>query len=196
MPRYVYKLGEHNLKLTRIRKVDGRKRKVKFRKTLPILSRALKKTGDLLGLDLATEDDIKTIRQITVSPGEEDVPDGEPPAEGEEGEGGEQETRELVYYKLGSWRADRVILVHEVEEEETEDEQEEPENQEGEEQQEQKKKLRRIHIPIPSWAPTYKVVPTLFSKARAAGLQVVGAYRHGYLIPISSQSPEGEEGDE
>jgi hypothetical protein len=34
----------------------------------------------------------------------------------------------------------------------------------------------------------------LFSKAREAGLEVVGAYRHGYLIPGPSQLGSGREG--
>jgi hypothetical protein len=53
-----------------------------------------------------------------------------------------------------------------------------------------KKKLKRVQVPIPSWAPSYKVMPTLFAKAKAAGLKTVGAYRHGFLIPAPSQGGE------
>jgi hypothetical protein len=34
-------------------------------------------------------------------------------------------------------------------------------------------------------------MPTLFNKARAAGLKVVGAYRHGFLIPAPGQGTTG-----
>ena len=191
MPRYVYKLGEHKVKLLE-KQEDGTKRSVY--KTLPILSRALEKTGELLGLERATEEDIKTIRRIQVG-GEESEGDGQqPPGQDQPGEGEGAEEREIVYYKLGSWRADRIILVYEAEEEEEEGE-ENNEDQEGEdgeeEEQEQKKKLKRVQVPIPSWAPSYKVMPTLFNKARAAGLKAVGAYRHGFLIPAPGQGSTG-----
>jgi hypothetical protein len=99
-----------------------------------------------------------------------------------------------VYYKLGSWRADRIILVYEAEEQrnqEGEEQQQPGEGEQGEEQEQKKKKLKRVQVPIPSWAPSYKVVPTLFSKAKAAGLKVVGAYRHGFLIPAPGQGTTG-----
>jgi hypothetical protein len=191
MARYVYKLGEHKVKLLE-KQEDGSKRRVY--KKLPILSRALEKTGELLGLERATEEEIKTIRRIQVG-GEESEGDGQqPPGQGQPGEGEGAEEREIVYYKLGSWRADRIILVYEAEEEEEEGE-ENNEDQEGEdgeeEEEEQKKKLKRVQVPIPSWAPSYKVMPTLFSKARAAGLKTVGAYRHGFLIPAPAQGTTG-----
>jgi hypothetical protein len=61
-------------------------------------------------------------------------------------------------------------------------------------QQQQQKKRKTLQIPIPSWAPNYKVLPVLFSKATEAGLEVIGAYRHGYLIPSPSQLGSGREG--
>jgi hypothetical protein len=191
MARYVYKLGEHKVKLLE-KQEDGSKRRVY--KKLPILSRALEKTGELIGLERATEEDIKTIRRIRVG-GEESEGDGQqPPGQGQPGEGEGAEEREIVYYKLGSWRADRIILVYEAEEERNQEggEQQQPgEGEQGEEQEEEKKKLKRVQVPIPSWAPSYKVMPTLFSKAKAAGLKVVGAYRHGFLIPAPAQGTTG-----
>jgi len=187
MPRYVYKLGEHKLKVLE-KQEDGSKRGVY--KALPILSRALKRTGDLLNLDRATEEEIKTIREIEVG-GEESGGGGQgPPGQGQPGEDGESEKRQIVYYKLGSWRADRIILVYEAEEEEEGGENNQGQGGQGggeEEEEEKPKKLKRVQVPIPSWAPSYKVMPTLFNKARAAGLKVVGAYRHGFLIPAPGQ---------
>jgi len=52
----------------------------------------------------------------------------------------------------------------------------------------QTSKLRTLSIPVPRWAPNYKVIPVLFGKARTAGLDIVGAYREGYLIPYAPQS--------
>jgi len=196
MARYVYKLGEHKLKLVE-KQEDGSKRKVY--KTLPILSRALERTGELLRLDRATEEEIKTIRRIQVG-GEESEGDGQqPPGEGQPGEGEGSEEREIVYYKLGSWRADRIILVYEAQQEQG-GEEEGNQDQEGEDEgegegEQKKKKLKRVQVPIPSWAPSYKVMPTLFSKAKAAGLKVVGAYRHGYLIPAPSEREVGDGGE-
>jgi len=194
MPRYVYKLGEHKVKLLE-KQEDGSKRRVY--KSLPILSRALKRTGDLLNLDRATEEELKTIREIEVGGEESEGGGQQPPGQGQPGEGEQSEKREIIYYKLGSWRADRIILVYEAEEEEEgEQNNENQEGQEGEEEEEeeQPKKLKRVQVPIPSWAPSYKVMPTLFSKAQAAGLKVVGAYRHGFLIPAPGQGSTGDGG--
>jgi len=192
MARYVYKLGEHKLKLLE-KQEDGSKRRVY--KTLPILSRALERTGNLLNLDRATEEEIKTIRRIQVGGEESEGGGQQPPGEGQPGDGEGSEEREIVYYKLGSWRADRIILVYEAEQEEGgeegENQDQEGEGEEEEEGEQQKKKLKRIQVPIPSWAPSYKIMPTLFSKAKAAGLKVVGAYRHGFLIPAPSQEAAG-----
>lgn len=199
MARYVYKLGEHKVRVLEVQE-DGSKRRVY--KSLPILSRALERTGELLGLERASEEDIKTIRRIEVGAEESEGDGQQPPGEGQPEEGGEPETREIVYYKLGSWRADRIILVYEAQEEEEEgesgEEEEEGEGGEEEEEEEQKKKLKRVQVPIPSWAPSYKVMPTLFAKAKDAGLKVVGAYRHGYLIPAPGEgrSGGGEEEDD
>lgn len=198
MARYVYKLGEHKVKLLE-KQEDGSTRRVY--KTLPILSRALERTGDLLNLDRATEEEIKTIRRIQVGGEESEGGGQQPPGQGQPGEGEGSEEREIVYYKLGSWRADRIILVYEAQQNEGgegQDNGDQNQGGEGEQEEEQKKKkLKRVQIPIPSWAPSYKVMPTLFSKAKAAGLKAVGAYRHGYLIPAPSEETTGggEEGE-
>jgi hypothetical protein len=92
-------------------------------------------------------------------------------------------------YRLGSWRADRIILVYKKYIEESGGEeggQQQGGKGEGAER-ERRYKLKRLYIPIPSWAPNYVVLPTLFSKAEAAGLELVGAYRHGYMIPAPGQ---------
>jgi hypothetical protein len=39
-------------------------------------------------------------------------------------------------------------------------------------------------------------MPTLFNKARAAGLKVVGAYRHGFLIPAPAQGTTDDGGED
>jgi hypothetical protein len=205
MPRLVYKLGTHSIKVKAVNTQDGST--TSEYKELPILSRCLKKTGDLLKLDRASEEDIKVIRELESGGGTSGEGEGQSgPSEG--GEGGEGEKRQVVYYRLGSWRADRIILVYEEEQESEggeggeggsqEGQEGGGQQQEGEEGQERKVKRKTIQVPIPSWAPNYKVLPTLFSKAQAAGVKVVGAYRHGYMIPAPSQLGEsggGEEGE-
>lgn len=188
MPRAVYKLGTHSIK---VKSAGGQEdTPTSEYKELPILTRCLEKTGELLRLDKATEDDIKVIREITTGGGSSET--------GEGGGGEASETREIVYYRLGSWRADRVILVYEEEQEGEGGGSSSGGGQQGgggsppgEEEEGSKKKRRTLRIPIPSWAPNYKVLPTLFQKAQAAGLKVVGAYRHGYMIPAPSQLGRG-----
>jgi hypothetical protein len=201
MPRLIYKLGTHSLKVKAVNKEDGSETTEYVE--VPILSRCLERTGELLKLDRATEEDIKVVRELETGGGaSEEGEGGSETGEGGEGEGSEK--REIIYYRLGSWRADRIILVYE-EKEESEGGEEGGENQgsteggdgdsqEGEEQQESKAKRKTLRIPIPSWAPNYKVIPVLFSKAQAAGLKLLGAYRHGYMIPAPSQLGGGEEG--
>jgi len=189
--RLIYKLGTHSLKVQVVNSADGTKTSEYVK--LPILSRCLRRIGELLNLDRATEEDIKVTKQIEGGSG--GAGGGGQPGSPGGGEGEEEsEAREVVYYRIGSWRADRIILVYE-------------ERQEGEgggpsggqgggqggegEQGQQQSKRKTLRVPIPSWAPNYKVVPVLFSKAEAAGLNVIGAYRHGYLIPAPSQLGEG-----
>jgi hypothetical protein len=201
MPRLIYKLGTHPLKVKAVNTEDGSETSEYIE--VPILSRCLKRTGDLLKLDRATEEDIKVVKELeTGGEASGEGNSGSGAGEGEEGEGSEK--RQVIYYRLGSWRADRIILVYEEEEEGEGSEEggdnqggtgEEDQNtQEGEEQQESKTKRRTLRIPIPSWAPNYKVIPVLFSKAQAAGLKLLGAYRHGYMIPAPSQLGGSEEG--
>jgi len=224
MPRLVYKLGTHTLK---VKAVNSQGQETSTYITLPILSRCLEKTGELLKLDRATEEDIKVTRQVqrggsgsqggqggSGSGGQGGSGSGGQGGQGSQG-GGEQQgqsgSEEIVYYRLGSWRADRIILVY------TESGQGSQGGQGGSgsggqggqgsqgggsqnqgsnqgQQQEQQKKRKTLHIPVPSWAPNYKVLPILFSKAREAGLEVVGAYRHGYMIPGPAQLSDGREG--
>jgi len=187
--RQVYKLGEHRLRLIVADVQAGTKRRQYV--AVPILTRCLEKTGELLKLDKATENDLKILKQIKTRPRTPDevTPEGEE-EEQQPGEG-EGEIRQVIYYRIGSWRAESIRLVYKqkIEEEgegSTENEgQEEGENQEGE--QEERYKIRVLHIPVPSWAPNYKVIPVLFNKARAAELKVVGAYRKGALIPMPNQ---------
>jgi hypothetical protein len=201
MPRLIYKLGTHSLKVKAVNTEEGSETTEYVE--VPILSRCLKRTGELLKLDRATEEDIKVVRELETGGGASEGGDGgSQTGEGGEGEGSEK--REVVYYRLGSWRADRIILVYEEGEEgegggegggnqgSTEGGDGSP--QEGGEQQEAKTKRKTLRIPIPSWAPNYKVIPVLFSKAQAAGLKLLGAYRHGYMIPAPSQLGGGEEG--
>jgi hypothetical protein len=189
--RLVYKLGEHRLKVLVINPEEGSRRRMY--KSIPILSRCLERTGRLLGLDRATEDDIKVVKQIKVGGEASEEEGGQPPPEEGE-EGGETETREIIYYRLGSWRADRIILVYKKYIEESGGE--EGGQQQGGEgegaERERRYKLKRLYIPIPSWAQNYVVLPTLFSKAEAAGLELVGAYRHGYMIPAPGQLGKGQ----
>jgi hypothetical protein len=189
--RVVYKLGEHRLRMIVVDVRAGTRRRQYV--SVPILTRCLEKTGELLRLEKATEDDLRILKQIKTRPRtpEEVTPEGE---EGEQqpGEPAEGEIREVIYYRIGSWRADSIRLVYKQKiEEESEggtegEDQTEGENQEGGEEEE-RYKIRTLHIPIPSWAPNYKVIPVLFAKARTAELKVVGAYRKGNLIPMVSQ---------
>jgi hypothetical protein len=221
--RLVYKLGTHTLK---VKAVNAQGQETSTYITLPILSRCLEKTGELLKLDKATEEDIKVTRQVqrrggSGQGGQGGSGSGGQGGQGNQGGGGQQGqsgSEEIVYYRLGSWRADRIILVY------TESGQSGQggqggsggggqggqgnqggsgnqnqgsgnQNQGGNQgQQQQQKKRKTLQIPIPSWAPNYKVLPVLFSKAQEAGLEVVGAYRHGYLIPSPSQLGRDREG--
>jgi hypothetical protein len=190
--RLVYKLGEHRLRVLVIDVQAGTRRRQYI--SVPILSRCLEKTGELLKLEKATEDDLRIIRQIKTRPRTQEQ---EEPGEGQEGQQPEQppegEIREVTYFRIGSWRADLIRLVYKekVSEEEEGGGQQGNEN-EGEgggtgEEEEEQYKIKTLHIPVPSWAPNYKVVPVLFAKARSAELKVVGAYRKGYLIPAPNQ---------
>jgi hypothetical protein len=188
--RVVYKLGEHRLRVIVIDAQAGTKRRQYI--SVPILTRCLEKTGELLRLEKATENDLRILKQIKTRPRTpEEVTPEEEEGEQQPGEPAEGEIREVIYYRIGSWRADSIRLVYKkkIEEESeggTEDEdQTGGENQEGEE--EEQYKIRTLHIPVPSWAPNYKVIPVLFAKARTAELKVVGAYRKGNLIPMVSQ---------
>jgi hypothetical protein len=145
-------------------------------------------------LEKATENDLRIVRQIKTRPRTQEQ---ETPGEGQEGQQPGQppegEIREVIYSRIGSWRADLIRLVYKEKIEEEPEGDGQGNNQEGENQdgtgedEEEKYKIRTLHIPVPSWAPNYKVVPVLFAKARAAELKVVGAYRKGYLIPAPNQ---------
>jgi hypothetical protein len=189
--RLVYKLGEHRLRVIVIDAQAGTRRRQYI--SVPILSRCLEKTGKLLLLEEATENDLKIIRQIKTRPRTQEQ---EEPGEGQEGQQPEQppegEIREVIYSRIGSWRADSIRLVYK----EKVSKEEEGGGQQGNEnegegggtgEEEEQYKIKTLHIPVPSWAPNYKVVPVLFAKARAAELKVVGAYRKGYLIPAPNQ---------
>jgi hypothetical protein len=192
--RAVYKLGDHRLRIEVVDVQAGTKRRQYV--SVPILTRCLERTGELLKLDKAAETDLQVLRQIKTRPrtADEVTPDEEEQQPGEgaegEGEGAEGEIREVIYYRTGSWRADSIRLVYkekiEAEESEVEAEESEGGQEEGEEQEGQYK-IRTLHIPVPSWAPNYKVLPVLFGKARAAQLKVVGAYRNGGLIYMPNQ---------
>jgi hypothetical protein len=214
--RLVYKLGQHSLK---VKAVNAQGQETSTYITLPILSRCLEKTGELLKLDRATEDDIKTTKQVQRGGGQGNQGGGgQQGGQGGQGGGGQQGqsgSEEIVYYRLGSWRADRIILVYTQSTQGGQGGQGGSgsggqggqggqgnqggggnQNQGGgnQGQQQQQKKRKTLQIPIPSWAPNYKVIPVLFSKAREAGLEVVGAYRHGYLIPGPGQLGSDREG--
>ncbi len=191
--RGVYKLGEHRLRVVVVDVQAGTRRREYI--AVPILTRCLRKTGDLLSLDAASEDDLKVLRQIKTRPrrpATEDPQEGEEQPEQGEVEG---EVREVIFYRTGSWRAESIKLVYKKEVEEEGEGDNSPGQGgggggEGEEQgegEEKKYKLATINIPIPSWAPNYKVLPVLFSKARSAELEVVGARRNGGLIPVPAQ---------
>jgi hypothetical protein len=188
--REVYKLGDHRLRLIVVDVQAGTKRRQYV--SVPILTRCLERTGELLKLDKATENDLKVLKQIKTRPRtpEEVTPE----EEGEEqeqqpGEAPEGEIREVIYYRTGSWRADSIRLVYKEKIEEESEGGQDGNQQEGEEgeEQEERYKIRTLHIPVPSWAPNYKVVPVLFAKARTAELKVLGAYRKGGLILMPSQ---------
>jgi len=179
--RAIYKLGTHRIRVLIINPEDGTKR-VEYQ-DVPILTRCLERTGQLLRLERADERDIQVVKRIKAGRSQEEQ---EPQEGGEVIERPEPEIREVTYYRIGSWRDETIRLVYKKELEEQEqgaEEQQEQQGGEGEQQQEERYKLVTVHVPVPSWAPNYKVIPTLFSKARAVGLRVVGAYRNGYLIP-------------
>ena len=205
--RAVYKLGEHRLRVLVIDAQAGTRRRQYI--SVPILTRCLEKTGELLKLEKATDNDLRTIKRIKTRPrvqegegsgggqgGQQPGQGGQQPGQGGQQPGGqpEGEIREVIYYREGSWRADSIRLVYK--EEISEEDEGQGGNQGGQGgnqggqgggEEEQRYKLRTLHIPIPSWAPNYKVVPVLFSKARSANLKVVGAYRKGNLIPAPQQ---------
>jgi len=188
--RQVYKLGDHRLRLIVVDVQAGTKRRQYV--SVPILTRCLEKTGELLKLDKATENDLKILKQIKTRP--RTTEEVTPEEEGEEqeqqpGEAPEGEIREVIYYRTGSWKADSIRLVYKEKIEEESEGGQDENQQEGEEgeEQEERYKIRTLHIPVPSWAPNYKVLPVLFAKARTAELKVVGAYRKGGLIPMPSQ---------
>ena len=83
----------------------------------------------------------------------------------------DEEERAIPFFRRGSWQAISIRLVYKHTQGET-------------------SKLKTLSIPIPKWAPNYKVMPVLFQKAQAAGLQVIGAYREGYLIPNTAQGSD------
>jgi hypothetical protein len=190
--RLVYKLGEHRLRVLVIDVQAGTRRRQYI--SVPILTRCLEKTGELLKLEKATENDLRIVRRIKTRPRTQEQ---ETPEDGQEGQQPEQppegEIREVIYSRIGSWRADLIRLVYKekITEEESnsngQDEGQGGEDQQGGEEEEEQYKIRTLHIPVPSWAPNYKVVPVLFAKARSAELKVVGAYRKGYLIPAPNQ---------
>jgi len=186
--RAVYKLGEHRLRLIVADVQAGTKRRQYV--AVPILTRCLEKTGELLKLDKATENDLKILKQIKTRPRTpEEVTLEEEEEEQQPREAPEGEIREVIYYRTGSWRADSIRLVYKQKiEDESEGGQGEDQQEEEEgEEQEERYKIRALHIPVPSWAPNYKVIPVLFAKARTAELKVVGAYRNGGLIPMANQ---------
>ena len=233
--REVYKLGEHRLRVLVIDPQAGTRRRQYI--SVPILTRCLEKTGQLLKLEKATENDLRVLKRIKTRPrvqeedGSEGGQGGQQPGQGGQQPGGqpEGEIREVIYYRQGSWRADSIRLVYK--EEISEEDGGQGGNQGGQGgnqggqggnqggqggnqggqggnqggqggnqggqggsqggqgggEEEQRYKRRTLHIPIPSWAPNYKVVPVLFSKARSANLKVVGAYRKGNLILAPQQ---------
>jgi hypothetical protein len=205
--REVYKLGEHRLRVLVIDPQAGTRRRQYI--SVPILTRCLEKTGQLLKLEKATENDLRVLKRIKTRPrvqeedGSEGGQGGQQPGQGGQQPGGqpEGEIREVIYYRVGSWRADSIRLVYK--EEISEEDGGQGGNQGGQGgnqggqggnqggqgggEEEQRYKRRTLHIPIPSWAPNYKVLPVLFSKARSADLKVVGAYRKGNLIPAPQQ---------
>ena len=219
--REVYKLGEHRLRVLVIDAQAGTRRRQYI--SVPILTRCLEKTGELLKLEKATDNDLRTIKRIKTRPrvqegdgsgggqgGQQPGQGGQQPGQGGQQPGGqpEGEIREVIYYREGSWRADSIRLVYK--EEISEEDEGQGGNQggqggnqggqggnqggqggnqggQGDGEEEQRYKRRTLHIPIPSWAPNYKVVPVLFNKAKSANLKVVGAYRKGNLIPAPQQ---------
>ena len=205
--RAVYKLGEHRLRVLVIDAQAGTRRRQYI--SVPILTRCLEKTGELLKLEKATDNDLRTIKRIKTRPrvqegdgsgggqgGQQPGQGGQQPGQGGQQPGGqpEGEIREVIYYREGSWRADSIRLVYK--EEISEEDEGQGGNQggqggnqggQGDGEEEQRYKRRTLHIPIPSWAPNYKVVPVLFNKAKSANLNVVGAYRKGNLIPAPQQ---------
>ena len=198
--REVYKLGEHRLRVLVIDPQAGTRRRQYI--SVPILTRCLEKTGELLKLEKATDNDLRTIKRIKTRPrvqegegsgggqgGQQPGQGGQQPGQGGQQPGGqpEGEIREVIYYREGSWRADSIRLVYKEEISEEDGGQGGNQGGQGGGEEEQRYKRRTLHIPIPSWAPNYKVLPVLFSKARSANLKVVGAYRKGNLIPAPQQ---------
>ena len=191
--REVYKLGEHRLRVLVIDPQAGTRRRQYI--SVPILTRCLEKTGQLLKLEKATENDLRVLKRIKTRPrvqeedGSEGGQGGQQPGQGGQQPGGqpEGEIREVIYYRVGSWRADSIRLVYKEEISEEDGGQGGNQGGQGGGEEEQRYKRRTLHIPIPSWAPNYKVLPVLFSKARSADLKVVGAYRKGNLIPAPQQ---------
>jgi len=85
---------------------------------------------------------------------------------------------EVVYYKRGSAYADRILVVY-------------VERAQGEE-----RKIRTLHLPVPTYAPTYKVLP-IIRQANTSGVlagKIIGVKRHGFLWPIASPGQGGQGG--
>ena len=88
----------------------------------------------------------------------------------------EYEGGNAIFYKRGSSSADRILIIYEQA------------GSGGE------IKVRQIQIPVPRWAPNYKLVSVLAAAARQAGLQLRGIRRHGFLIQPPSGSTGGGTG--
>lgn len=114
--------------------------------TIPIISRALETTGLALGLELATREQLETIRE------------------------------NIVYYRRGSLASDRCLIVY-TERVGNED------------------KVKTVSLPIPKYAPNYKLLPVIRAANAGQGAlagKIIGIRRHGYLIPLGeSQGGRG-----
>jgi len=97
MPRLIYKLGTHSIKVKTVNTQDGSESSEY--KELPILSRCLKRTGELLRLDRASEEDIKVIRELETGGGDSGGDGGESSPGGVEKE---KAQRNAKSYTIGS----------------------------------------------------------------------------------------------
>jgi|DewCreStandDraft_2_1066082.scaffolds.fasta_scaffold06751_6 hypothetical protein len=84
----------------------------------------------------------------------------------------------VTYFKRGSVAADRVLVVYT-------------------ERQNNEDKVRTISLPIPAFAPNYKILPVIRAANSGRGAlsgRIIGFYRHGFLIPLGNQGQGGSSG--